>query len=674
MIFTTRMIRLFAVVLQRDMDNVTEELLREGVMQFVRTGDVPSEETKSVADVSSGVPTAGLAELRKRIEGVLSEGGLAPVMPGEIDFKNRRKIDLDGERKKVDAIAGRLQSIKEKQRAIRRELNELEGIRQRIATYASGVSPDTLSSKYSFISLKIGNVPSSNLPALENRLKSMPSALLPVGEDPSTGGIILVHMKRDEEQIDAILREAGWEDTAAAGRGTVMGEEAVRDLEKKRDGLRKSIENLERDRLELIAKNKDALNAVWMHIRLHELYATIQSYFKETARTVCFTGWIPLEKRQAVERGINEAAGGNCYLEWHRPSPGEEGLDARHVPVQFRNPRFFSPFQMLVRNFGVPEYGTIDPTPFIMVTYLCMFALMFADVGQGAVLLLLGILAAFIFRKKKENLVDLAKLISFCGAASIVGGVLFGSYFGMRLFKPLWFDFHGIVSGEHFGGSPARDIFNILEISVYFGIAVLTAGILFNWVNLLRQKKFIDLFLGKSGIIGGWFFWGGIYVAGYMVRHDYREFPGTLLLFMLVGLPALLVFAKAPLQHAHEGKKFTSMTPLNFLMEWVVELLELFSGYLSNTLSFMRVAGLGIAHASLMIAFFQIARMANGGNAGPPYSVWYFLVLLLGNVLVMGLEGLSAGIQALRLNYYEFFSKFFHGSGEAYSPISLKSR
>jgi V/A-type H+-transporting ATPase subunit I len=100
-------------------------------------------------------------------------------------------------------------------------------------------------------------------------------------------------------------------------------------------------------------------------------------------------------------------------------------------------------------------------------------------------------------------------------------------------------------------------------------------------------------------------------------------------------------------------------------MEWIVELLEIFSGYLSNTLSFMRVAGLGIAHVCLIISFFTLAEMTSG--------IFSVIVLILGNILVIGLEGLSAGIQALRLNYYEFFTKFFHGTGKLYTPISLSS-
>jgi len=107
-------------------------------------------------------------------------------------------------------------------------------------------------------------------------------------------------------------------------------------------------------------------------------------------------------------------------------------------------------------------------------------------------------------------------------------------------------------------------------------------------------------------------------------------------------------------------------------MEWILEILEIFSGYLANTLSFMRVAGLGIAHVSLMMAFFAIAGMLRGpGGALTPWSI---LGLVAGNVLVIALEGLSAGIQSLRLNYYEFFSKYFSGSGRAYAPISLRKR
>ncbi len=113
------------------------------------------------------------------------------------------------------------------------------------------------------------------------------------------------------------------------------------------------------------------------------------------------------------------------------------------------------------------------------------------------------------------------------------------------------------------------------------------------------------------------------------------------------------------------------MSFVDFTMDWIVEVLEIFSGYLANTLSFMRVAGLGIAHEALLIAFFEIATMA---GAGTLRSFPAILILIVGNILIIALEGLSAGIQSLRLNYYEFFSKYFTGTGRPYAPVSLRTK
>ncbi len=249
-------------------------------------------------------------------------------------------------------------------------------------------------------------------------------------------------------------------------------------------------------------------------------------------------------------------------------------------------------------------------------------------------------------------------------------GALFGSFFGTGLFPPLWFDFHGIISGHGADNSVINDVFDILSITIYFGISVIALGLLFNWINIIRTRKWMELFFDKGGIIGGWIYGGGIFIASYLIAHDYKEFPPGMILFLLVGLPSLLLFIKEPYHHfkhkrEQSDKRFNLFTIFTFLMQWTVELLEIFSGYLSNTLSFMRVAGLGIAHVCLMISFFTLAGMTSG--------IASVLILILGNILVIALEGLTAGIQALRLNYYEFFTKFFHGTGKLYTPISLSS-
>jgi V/A-type H+-transporting ATPase subunit I len=301
-----------------------------------------------------------------------------------------------------------------------------------------------------------------------------------------------------------------------------------------------------------------------------------------------------------------------------------------------------------------------------------MFGLMFADIGQGFVLSLLGILGVRFLKnnEQKKSLYNLSWLIIWCGLSSIVFGALFGSFFGTGLFKPLWFNYHGIVAGHSSGNSEINSIVDILSITIYFGICVIFLGLIFNWINMIRTRKWIELFLDKGGILGGWIYAGGIYIVYYLISHNYREFPTGLILFLLVGLPALLIFIKEPYHYLKEpqgssGEKFNPFTIITFFMQWIVELLEIFSGYLSNTLSFMRVAGLGLAHACLMISFFTFAEMTSG--------VGSIVIIILGNMLVISLEGLCAGIQALRLNYYEFFTKFFQGTGVLYKPVSLNS-
>jgi V/A-type H+-transporting ATPase subunit I len=390
-----------------------------------------------------------------------------------------------------------------------------------------------------------------------------------------------------------------------------------------------------------------------------------------------FSGWLPSARRGPLVESIGNATGGRCYIEWHEPDELEADEIVRSKPpVQLHNPKLLAPFQMLVTGYTMPEYGTIDPTFFVGFAYLVMFGLMFADVGQGAVLVLIGGLSARYFRGSRESTRNLMKLIAWCGTSAALFGVLFGSYFGMPWFPPLWFDFHGVVMGTSHTQGMVNDLFDILALAIYFGIVIIGVGLLFNWINLIRLRRWGPLIFDKGGIAGGWMYGGGIYAAFYLIRQGYKQLPSGELLLVLLGIPALLLFFKSPILAMMKGdeqprKPITLFSFLNFGMAGIVELLEVFSGYLSNTLSFLRVAGLGIAHVSLMTAFFELARMATPGGSGQ-FTTFSILILIFGNVLVIGLEGLSAGIQSLRLHYYEFFTKFLRGSGMAYAPVSLR--
>jgi V/A-type H+-transporting ATPase subunit I len=668
MIFTTEMIQLFAVVLGRDCESVTEALLREGVMQFINISELDAENPDSLSAVKSEISLTEIADLRKRVEGFLYAGDVVPSPPDETDLNNRAAIDARKENAHLDKMASERDGVRERQRTIQQEILKLEDIKRQVELYGIGISDVTLPAKHSFISMQIGKLPALNAKQLEDALKDFPSLNIAMDQEGDMAHHLLISMKRDNEQIGKILGKVGWTRIELPGELRSVKKDVHKELSTKLEKLAAEQKKVELKVNELVKREEQYLTEIWTNLRVNELFHHIQANFKSSSRTVIFTGWLPLSTKERLTRTIKKACEDRCYLEWNEA--GSKGTIGDEVPVRFNNPKVLAPFQMLVNNFGVPKYGTIDPTPFVMPLYLTMFGLMFADVGQGLVLAILGILGVRLLKEKrdKQGLCDLSWLVIWCGCSSMLFGALFGSYFGLELLPPLWFNFHGVIAGHSSGSPRVSDVFDILSITIYFGISVIALGLIFNWVNMIREKKWIELIFDKGGILGGWIYAGGIYIASFMISHSYKEFPAGPVLFLLVGLPSLLLFIKEPYHYFKHGSGERSnlgMAIINFLMEWIVELLEIFSGYLSNTLSFMRVAGLGIAHVSLMISFFTLAGMTSG--------IASILILILGNLLVISLEGLSAGIQALRLNYYEFFTKFFHGTGKLYSPISLSS-
>jgi V/A-type H+-transporting ATPase subunit I len=674
--FTSRMVKLLAVVLDRYTEKVTEVMLREGVIQFINIKEIDGEFYESLKEVDPSQSTAVIAKMRGRIQTFLNTAGIIPDPPGEVDLVNRKPVDLEKERAELDRIADELKGFRERQRALWQEVLKIEDMKRHVKSSGINIPEGMLGSEYSFIETRFGKVPKKELETIKAGMKDWPNVLQTLGEENSYYIVFVIFMKRDRDKVVEVLQKTGWADMERPGGSPKYTEDLVLEFEDKIRDLNREREELAVKAREYIEQKSERLNSMWVQLRIYELFGEVKSYFKKSARTVIFSGWLPVSKQRTLTQDIQDAAEGNCYLEWYEPEvKTRAGPDENGVPVLLNNPKLLSPFQMLVTNFGIPEYGTVDPTLFVVLTYLVMFGLMFADVGQGAVLALAGLVGMRVFKEKQETWRNLSKLIIWCGLSSIVSGFLFGSYFGMDLVRPVWFDFHGIISGHAQKQSYIMDLFDVLAISVYFGIAVISTGILFNWINLVKKRRWLELFFEKSGVVGGWFFGGGIYVTMYLISHKYQAMPDLIPLFLLVGLPAVLLFFKAPLYYLKERKiaetGFTVMTLFDFVMHWIVELLEIFSGYLSNTLSFMRVAGLGIAHVSLMIAFSEIAGMVTGVG-GPKFIS--ILILVFGNVLVIGLEGLTAGVQALRLNYYEFFSKFFSGTGRLFNPVSLKSR
>ncbi len=671
MMFTTKMKYVTAVVLDKDVEAVTRELLSDGVLHFVNITEVSSGLKNKVSSVTPHISLTRIAELKKRIESFLNMIGILPEKEKALDISQLSTVDLEQSEKEIDKLSGAVQGIRNRQKSVQQEILKLEDIKRQIELFGDIRSSLKARSHFSFLNVQTGIIPETRLEDFNTEFKALPSVVLNFHTEHGQSSVLLITMKRDDGRVNTLLAKYGWVDAEIDQEMDGMKENVVSDLDSKLKNYSKEQQDLHDESFKLIKEKSNILQSLWANLRMNELYYKIQSYFSKTSRTVIFSGWLPAGKVAALEKGIEKATQGICYMEWSNPEKleKEEKIKVK-VPVQLKNPKFLAPFQMLVKNYAIPEYGTIDPTPFVAVAYLIMFGLMFGDAGHGLVLFCIGLLGMIFFKNISRNTYNLLKLISYCGVSAIGAGVLFGSYFGMEWLPPLWFNYHAVVLGHVPDNNMIHDIYGILLITLYFGIGVIFVGLILNWVNLVRQKKWLRLFLDKTGLLGGWVYGGGIYIGYYFMTQN-GKLPDDTILLLLAFIPMLLFLLKPVLSffikksETHHSQ-FTVFTLIDFFMEWIVGLLEVFGGYLANTLSFMRVAGLGIAHASLMVAFFQIAEMTKS----PIFSL---VVLIFGNILVIALEGLSAGIQSLRLNYYEFFSKYFSGTGEAYTPVSLST-
>ncbi len=692
MIFTKRMVYLTAVTLQEYSRQLSRELLRLGLMHFVdiRTID-PVLSGDSAIKVPKGESAArhtAIAAVRRRVEVLLNVGGFPRPSIGEDQLGHGIPVDKDDAVRIMENLEKQVDKIRGSQRNLQQQINRLEDVRRHLPSNEGNRFLDTggITQGGAFLQIQTGSIPADRLESLEQKIIQYPAVLNRINEQGNRCFVVIIGMKRNKHDIDQILKDHDFSSEKLPAGSTG---ETINELDNKLSRLKEEQRSYAEFVPKLVDRSRSELEQVWRTLRVQELQYTIESRFTETKRAIVASGWLPATTRKTVQTALVHVTEGHISLEWHeavefqgkkiknaekRETSEDHVPDGQipliTVPSQLANPRILKPFQLLVTNYGIPAYGTVDPTTLVALAYLAMFGLMFGDAGHGLVLILAGLAGLGWTRKRAGSptpasglataIPTLSRLALWCGGAAVVTGILFGSYFGMSLLPPLWFNYHGVVAG-HIEAGPIKSIFDILRLTIFFGITVISLGLGINWLNLARQKRWFSLFFDKTGLLGGIIYGAGVIISARFASSGFQTLPDSPILLSLVVVPALVLFLKSPL-------KKRGGNPLWWLMEWMIELLEIFSGYLANTLSFMRVAGLGIAHVTLMIAFFQIAKMASPEG----FNIWAVIIMVLGNALVIVLEGLSAGIQSLRLNYYEFFSKHFQPSGVEYKPISLE--
>jgi V/A-type H+-transporting ATPase subunit I len=343
------------------------------------------------------------------------------------------------------------------------------------------------------------------------------------------------------------------------------------------------------------------------------------------------SGWIPKRQLEALRGTLDAHFHGRYWLDLREPSAGE----VAEVPSLVRYPGWLKPFIPLVKSYGVPRYGEFDPALPFAFTYLLLFGAMFGDVGHGAVILLLA--AILVRRLGRMAWVGIA-----AGAVSMLFGVLYGSIFGYEgILSPLWL-------------SPLHDPIRVLTLAVGFGVGFIVFTLLVNAYNKVVAGHVGEALFDSTGLAGLVFYLGAVgSVASLAGAMDLAQPAGILAGLGIVTIAAYKWFeAKAGL-----GER---------ILVTAIETLETGINLFSNTLSFMRVAAFSLNHVALALAIFTLANGLDSAGHG--------FTLVLGNIVIIVLEGGIVAIQALRLMYYEGFSRFFSGDGTEFVPLRLSSQ
>ncbi len=203
-------------------------------------------------------------------------------------------------------------------------------------------------------------------------------------------------------------------------------------------------------------------------------------------------------------------------------------------------------------------------------------------------------------------------------------------------------------------------------MAVYFGIFMISLGIVFNAINALKTRNIKALLFDHAGIVSAIIYWGGIGIVSRFLSNE--AVPIKLVICSII-VPIIILFFKEPLMALFKKEKITFSDGLGtYIMEGIIEVMEVVTGYLANTVSFVRVAAFSLAHVGLFLAVFSLSDMVKGQSGGQVLSI---IILILGNIGIIALEGLVVTIQAIRLEYYEFFGKFFSGGGVEYKPVGV---
>jgi V/A-type H+-transporting ATPase subunit I len=593
----------------------------------------------------------------RTLAGVMEFFGIQPPEPDASPPGDA--VDLAAAAPRAGELSAEVQGLRQSLQEVSTRQAQLDALQRNVRSLAPlGLPLDQLRG-LRYAHLASGLLPERNLQRLRESLSRIPHVIVPASPAAPDGRILISAfcLRQHSDTLDRALRSAQLQPVELPADCTGMPAEVVRQLDGQLAASRGRAAALEAQRVARGTELAEELRRLWLAVQRERLLVEARGQMGHSERIALIAGWVPAALAAALERTIRAATGGRCVLRWADPTTIESVRRGRlAVPILLRNAILIRPFEGLLRAYGLPRYGEVEPTAVVALAFLTMFGFMFGDIGQGLVLFALG----YLIYRRMFRYRDYAVILMECGVFAAGFGVLYGSVFGSeRLLPALWLH-------------PMENVGTLVQTAIAFGIVFLSVGIVLNLVNAIRRRDPAMLW-GRNGLLAALTYWTAV---GLLIRH-LTATPGSVSaggIIVWLAVPIGLILLKEPVRAVVRGvrtREWPNVSDaLAIAVESCVEVLDTVISAISNTATFIRLAAFALSHAGLFLATFSVADAiaAADGVAGTIGSV---AVLVAGNVIIIALEGMIVAIQSVRLEYYEFFSKFYSGGGEPYRPLRL---
>ncbi|MEA2075924.1 MAG: V-type ATP synthase subunit I [Euryarchaeota archaeon] len=567
-------------------------------------------------------------------EGILKKN-FTPLPPKRIEivgFKNAKKEEIirDAENTLLE-VKGEIEETLVAYRELGLEINELQTSKEPLKRIKElDIELKYVNEGY-YVSIFLGVCPEDALETVISDLKEVTSGLYyfeSVKSGENEFACVVACFNENVEEVLTRLRRDGFERIELEFEGKPL--EEIEAIERRIKEKELEQENVKRILAESAEKREDDLAAYRGLLRILEERGEIQRSFGETEQVIFLRGWIPAENVDEVSKEVNKISNGLCAINAASPEPEEE----EDVPVLLKNPKFFKSFEILTKLYGTPKYNGIDPTLLLTPTFIFFFALMLADALYGLICMIFGILLLRGIGRYNEMMKDASIVLTSVGVATFVIGALTGGWFGDFAIEYLHLDMlKSLIILD-----PLRDVNIFLVFVLLIGIVHLDLGIITKIIYDIKRG------MPKEALKGNlWFIIAQIGLIPFIMRSMNPGGAESYGILQMTGV-LILIVSFISLLWSHKVMFFFGIT-----------------GAIGDVLSYARLMALSLCTFGIAMAVNILAGLCN--------IVLGVIVFIFGHTLNFAINVLGSFVHGIRLEYVEFFTKFYDAGGDEFHPF-----